>query len=832
MEPRRPSLSLVLPAYNEAEGIGPAVAEADAALGRFADDYEILVVDDGSRDATADVVAGLARECSHVRLLSHDRNRGYGAALRTGFEAARGERVAFTDADGQFDVAELERLVAASRRTPVVVGYRIDRKDHWPRRFFSWGYNQIVRRLIGTGVRDCDCALKVFRRDALRSLLPESTHFFVNTEMLARARQSGLPVAEIGVTHRPRRHGESKVSLGDIPRTLGVLLPFWWSKILFPGDSMPHPRSQAPLGNASKRSSDSRPAPVGESTSKRSFETCAPKRSLATREWVGFALLMVVTGLLFFCRLHSPLLEPEEARYAEIPRQMLAAGRWLVPVLHGQDYLDKPPLYYWLVMSAYQAFGVSEETARVVVGMIALLTVAAVYGWGGRVLGPRAALLAAFVLALCPEFVYRGRMITPNGLLALCTTAALSAGHIARYGPQLRRGWWTVGAFATGLGLLTKGPVALALVLPPLVAVGWLDRRLARVRLSAWAAFVGVACLVAGPWYIAVARQCPEFGGYFFWFHNVRRYVDPFDHAKPLWFYVPQLLLGLLPWTLLLIPLVRLLARRHGRTAARRPGALGFALLTAVWGVAFFSLAGSKRPVYLLPVLPTLAMAFGCTIDMLLPRVRPASVWAVVARHRSAIAYYATVLALVAGVLVGVEAYAAELRKAERGLFLVAGAGIGLLVLARRARRATWLTAGGAMFAFLWFATHDLLPGYAARFSVRRAARPAVAAPAVFCYPQPFDAVSFYLRRDDVCTFRENATPRLVAALLDNPGALVFVKSSHLDELLAALPPVLRFVPSAKEGGVTVGRVLPRPVAPVAGYARAGYDDDASSQRP
>src|SRR5262245_23874953 len=166
MESNRPFLSLVLPAYNEAEGIEAAVAEADAALGRFVDDYEILVVDDGSRDGTGAAVTELARERSHVRLLRHECNRGYGAALRTGFEAARGDRVAFTDADCQFDLAELEHLVTACDRTPIVVGYRIGRKDPWQRRFFSWGYNQLVRRLIGTGVRDCDCALKVFRRDA------------------------------------------------------------------------------------------------------------------------------------------------------------------------------------------------------------------------------------------------------------------------------------------------------------------------------------------------------------------------------------------------------------------------------------------------------------------------------------------------------------------------------------------------------------------------------------------------------------------------------------------------------------------------------------------
>src|SRR5262249_12080094 len=104
--------------------------------------------------------------------------------------------------------------------------------DPWRRRFLSWGYNVLVRRLLGTRVRDVDCALKVFRRAALAQLLPESRGFFANTEMLTRARQLGFAVAEAAVTHRPRLHGGSKVSLWDVPRTLRELLPFWWSRVL------------------------------------------------------------------------------------------------------------------------------------------------------------------------------------------------------------------------------------------------------------------------------------------------------------------------------------------------------------------------------------------------------------------------------------------------------------------------------------------------------------------------------------------------------------------------------------------------------------------------
>ena len=225
---RHRTLSLVLPAFNEAAGIREAVLEADAALRTLVSQYEILVVDDGSSDQTAALVAEIAQKLPQVRLLRHAQNRGYGAALRTGFAAARFELVAFTDADCQFHLEDLGPLLVLTDTHPIAVGYRVARQDPWRRKFFSWGYNVLVRSLLGTRVRDCDCALKVFRRDALARLLPESPGFFVNTEMLTRARAVGLSIAEIGVRHRRRLGGRSKVSLWDVPRTLAVLVPFWW----------------------------------------------------------------------------------------------------------------------------------------------------------------------------------------------------------------------------------------------------------------------------------------------------------------------------------------------------------------------------------------------------------------------------------------------------------------------------------------------------------------------------------------------------------------------------------------------------------------------------
>jgi dolichol-phosphate mannosyltransferase len=227
-----PSLSLVLPAYNEAAVIGRAVAEAEAALAQLFEDYEVLVVDDGSTDGTALLVSDILPRAPHTRLVRHAANRGYGAALRTGFEAARSPLVAFTDADCQFDLFDLGRMVKLAARYPVVAGYRADRKDPWRRRFLSRGYNLLARALCGTGVRDVDCALKVFRREVLADLLPDSRGFFVNTEMLTRARLLGYSVTEVPVTHRPRLGGESKVSLREVPRTFRTLVGFWWKEVV------------------------------------------------------------------------------------------------------------------------------------------------------------------------------------------------------------------------------------------------------------------------------------------------------------------------------------------------------------------------------------------------------------------------------------------------------------------------------------------------------------------------------------------------------------------------------------------------------------------------
>jgi dolichol-phosphate mannosyltransferase len=805
-------LSLVIPAYNEAACIRHAVEEADLALAGLASDYEILVVDDGSQDNTAEVVRAAVQARPRVRLLQHTENRGYGAALRTGFEAARFDRIAFTDADCQFDLSDLACLVPHTDACSLAVGYRIDRQDAWSRRLYSRGYNLLVRTLLGTTVRDCDCALKVFRKEALARLLPRTKGFFVNAEMLTRARQLGYGVAELGVRHRPRMRGRSTVSLADIPRTLATLLPFWWSAVLFPGPA---------VGQDSN--------PVGHRTGLESY----PTRSLF-RHPLAFGLVMLVAALMFLSRLHGPLLEPDEARYAEIPRQMLAEGHWSVPILHGQPYYHKPPLLYWLVMGTYSTFGVHDWSARVVPCAAAFLTVLVTYLWGRRAVGPRTAFAGAIVLCLSARFVYLGRMLTMDSLLCLWVVLAWAAAHAAVRQRTLAWSWWCLSATACGLGMLTKGPVALALITVPLLAFQLLDLRTARPRAVAWLVYGMIALVLAAPWFVMQAVHDPTFVSEFFWTHNVLRFVQPVDHQGPLWYYLPGLVLGTLPWSLLLPSLGRFVGRRPSPATMRRPAGLGFILLTFVWCLVFFSAAGCKRPGYILPALAPLTLALGCYLDAALPRRLFQPLGAPSVQRLNRLGYQAALLVLTIGLVGSFLAVALEMQRPLSGGLLAAACAGGLLFLLCRAtgRRAgvSWGVCAGLTLVLLYTALHQVLPGYERKFSLReqvRPQRPVTLDPAVpvVCYPHRWDSVSFYLLRDDIRVYSADRRSELIAEMRKRPSTLVFVKtddahSQAMRDLLRDLPASLEFVPRGQHGIVTTGIVRPRTEAPSTLFAK------------
>ncbi len=203
------AVSLFFPMLNEEANIGRAVESAITVLEQVARDGEVIVVDDGSRDQTGVIADRLAAADRRVRVVHHPENRGYGAALRSGFEAARFPLVAFTDGDNQFDINELRTLLEDIDGFDIVSGYRMLRRDPPHRRLNAFLYNHLARVLFDIPLRDINCGFKVYRRELVQRLLPQlrSTGALINVEMLARARKLGARVKEVGVHHYPRVAG-------------------------------------------------------------------------------------------------------------------------------------------------------------------------------------------------------------------------------------------------------------------------------------------------------------------------------------------------------------------------------------------------------------------------------------------------------------------------------------------------------------------------------------------------------------------------------------------------------------------------------------------------
>jgi glycosyltransferase involved in cell wall biosynthesis len=208
--PRVAALSFFFPAHNEAANIEALVAEALDELPKLADEFEIIAVDDGSRDATAQIADRLAAADPRVRVVHHEVNQGYGAAVRSGLRAARFDLVSFTDGDRQFKVADLARLLERMARPDapdVVVGYRLKRADPFIRTAYARAYRLALNIFYRLGVRDVDCAFKLFRRSALEGIRLESGGAFMSAELLIKLKQRGRRIAEVGVPHYPRVAG-------------------------------------------------------------------------------------------------------------------------------------------------------------------------------------------------------------------------------------------------------------------------------------------------------------------------------------------------------------------------------------------------------------------------------------------------------------------------------------------------------------------------------------------------------------------------------------------------------------------------------------------------
>lgn len=210
-------ISIVMPAFNEERNIETAIESARRVGERLFSRFEVIVVDDGSTDRTAELVRRIADDDPRIRLISHTRNEGYGTALRNGFAASRLDLVFFTDADNQFVLDELELFLPWIEHVDVVAGFRPNRQDPFTRRLNAKAWNALVRVLFYVPVRDIDCAFKLFRRSVFDDIDLQAMGAMVNTELMVTLARSGKSVVEIGVTHLPRTEGEAR---GANPRVI------------------------------------------------------------------------------------------------------------------------------------------------------------------------------------------------------------------------------------------------------------------------------------------------------------------------------------------------------------------------------------------------------------------------------------------------------------------------------------------------------------------------------------------------------------------------------------------------------------------------------------
>ncbi|MCO8121683.1 glycosyltransferase family 39 protein [Stieleria sp. TO1_6] len=330
---------------------------------------------------------------------------------------------------------------------------------------------------------------------------------------------------------------------------------------------------------------------------------------------IAWSVLVVAAMIVLLPNLSYPLIEPDETRYAQIAIEMIDSRDWVTPTLDGTPYLDKPPLMYWLTATSFEWFGISETAARMPSVLAALATIVLTYLLGQRIVGGRAAWLGAISLLLCGGFVLTGRFLILDSLLTLFSTLSLLAGYIALQQRKIDWCWWMVSAVACALGILTKGPVALVLCVPPLVISGWLRRDHTQARPLHWAVFGIPLLLLACPWYVAVCSFNPEFADYFFWEHNFKRFTAGSNHPQPFWFFVPVLLAGMFPTSLLLPSVAVYLTGRSNPIRSLRTKDLGFLVCSAVWILVFFSLSSCKLPTYILPMFPLTCLLVGGMLD-------------------------------------------------------------------------------------------------------------------------------------------------------------------------------------------------------------------------
>ena len=411
-----------------------------------------------------------------------------------------------------------------------------------------------------------------------------------------------------------------------------------------------------------------------------------PSLASGTAAWPSrgrAACLLLILLVAWFAGGNHPLYEPDEGRYAEVARQMFVTGDWVMPHFDGFRFYDKPPLQYWATTLAYHAFGVHEWTARLWSALAGLLCVASIWYAALRVWGVRHARIATMVCAGSVLIATGAHVNTLDMGVTAFLTAALSAFLIAQHGSATASAqrWWMLAAWlAMALGILSKGLIAVVLPGASLLLYLLWQRDSGVLRRLQVLPGVAILLLVAAPWFVLLARRDSQFLSYFFIHEHLGRFLSKVvDRNHPWWYYLPIIVVGLLPWTAFLSAALR---RAWKQSTLGHDGATRLVLVWSAVVFVFFSWAGAKLPLYILPLFPALSLLVADAIVSMPPRG--------VARRLIPIAAMAVVVGAVAAWLPHTSAlhvHAADMALcvpfAVCALLLAAGTGIGAAVALR-----------------------------------------------------------------------------------------------------------------------------------------------------
>lgn len=365
-------LSVFFPVFNEEGNVKDLVNKAVSSLEDLKLEYEIIVVNDGSKDQTAKNVEKLAEKNERIRLINHSKNLGYGEALKSGFYNAKYDTVVYTDGDGQFDFSQVTKFLEKIEDYDLIVGFRIKRRDPFFRILFQNGWKLSLFAFFRLTLKDIDCGFKMVTRKFLEGIphLESTRGAMINAELVIKAKKYGFKVAQVGVNHYPRISGKpTGVNLGVIIKSYLDLIKLWWE------------------------------FKVGK---------------------IYFVAFLAVLALAAFFRLYKidqyMIFLGDEGRDAQVIKAMIDIHHFPLigpPTSVGNIYLG--PLYYYMMLPPMAFFGLSPIGASVMVALIGVATVALIYYLGKKWFNRKSALIASFLYAISPVTIaYSNFSWNPN----------------------------------------------------------------------------------------------------------------------------------------------------------------------------------------------------------------------------------------------------------------------------------------------------------------------------------------------------------------------------------------------------------------------------------